>query len=359
MAKVFIEESTLTAIGDAIRCKTGDTELINTTDMATVINDISGDGAISHIPEEAFHFDGNCNAAFANEKWIWFLDKYRDRITINATSITETFANSNMEYIPNMTYTGSPNNGSSVLMNESLRTFNNCKKVKDLSNLKIKPSLPLYEAQFQDTFKNCSSLRKMPDFTEMDGVFTGNSIYGWTGTFNTCSVLDEILSLPIAQRKSYGQYLYQNIVNNCNRLKNFTFRTDNGSPLVAGFNSAVLDFSTYTGWAKQDLDITNVLYSHGIGLDKKVTDDASYQALKNDPDWWTTDVAYSRYNHDSAVNTINSLPDTSAFITENGGTNTIKFKGTAGSATDGGAINTLTEEEIAIATAKGWTVQFV
>ena len=65
-------------------------------------------------------------------------------------------------------------------------------------------------------------------------------------------------------------------------------------------------------------------------------------------------MSYSRYNHDSAVETINSLPDTSAY-----GTNTIKFKGSAGSATDGGAINTLTEEEIAVATAKGWTVSLI
>ena len=93
--------------------------------------------------------------------------------------------------------------------------------------------------------------------------------------------------------------------------------------------------------------------------DKQVKDDATYQALKDDPDWWTLEVAYSRYNHDSAVATINSLPDTSAYLTANGGTNTIKFKGESGSATDGGAINTLTAEEIAVATAKGWTVTLV
>jgi hypothetical protein len=85
-----------------------------------------------------------------------------------------------------------------------------------------------------------------------------------------------------------------------------------------------------------------------------VSNDETYQALKNDPDWYSLLPAYSRYNHDSAVNTINTLPDTSAY-----GTNTIKFVGTAGSATDGGAINTLTAEEIAVATAKGWTVSFV
>ena len=89
-----------------------------------------------------------------------------------------------------------------------------------------------------------------------------------------------------------------------------------------------------------------------------MTDDTTYQTLKNDPDWFTTDINYSRYNHDSAVSTINSLPDTSAYLASAGGTNTIKFKGESGKLTDGGAINTLTEEEIAVATAKGWTVTF-
>ena len=100
-------------------------------------------------------------------------------------------------------------------------------------------------------------------------------------------------------------------------------------------------------------------YNSGITADKQVVDDATYQALKNDPDWFTIDVNYSRYNHDSAVNTINSLPDTSAYLAANSGTNTIKFKGESGKLTDGGAINTLTETEIAVATAKGWTVSFV
>ena len=92
---------------------------------------------------------------------------------------------------------------------------------------------------------------------------------------------------------------------------------------------------------------------------KLVNSAESYAALKNDPDWFTNKKEYSRYNHDSAVATINSLPDTSAYLATAGGTNTIKFTGAAGSATDGGAINTLTAEEIAVATAKGWTISLV
>ena len=92
----------------------------------------------------------------------------------------------------------------------------------------------------------------------------------------------------------------------------------------------------------------------GITADKEVTDDATYAALKNDPDWFSCNIKYSRYNHDSAVNTINSLPDVTT-----GSGNIIKFRGDMGELTDGGAINTLTEEEIAVATAKGWTVSLV
>lgn len=69
-------------------------------------------------------------------------------------------------------------------------------------------------------------------------------------------------------------------------------------------------------------------------------------------------VKDSVYNHDSAVKTINSLPDTSAFLAEAGGTNTIQFHSDQGANTEGGAIGNLTAEEIAIAAAKGWTVVF-
>jgi len=91
---------------------------------------------------------------------------------------------------------------------------------------------------------------------------------------------------------------------------------------------------------------------------KRVTDAASYEALKNQDEWYTSLPEYSRYNHDSAVRTINSLPDTSAYLATAGGTNTIKFENATnkGSATDGGAIADLTAAEIAVATAKGWTV---
>ena len=68
---------------------------------------------------------------------------------------------------------------------------------------------------------------------------------------------------------------------------------------------------------------------------------------------------YSRFNHASAVKLINSLPDTSAYLATAGGTNTIKFKKYCGTLTDEGGVEALTDEEIAIAASKGWTISFV
>ena len=42
MSKVFIEESTLTAIGDSIRDKTGKQDLISPLNMPTEIENIKG-----------------------------------------------------------------------------------------------------------------------------------------------------------------------------------------------------------------------------------------------------------------------------------------------------------------------------
>ena len=111
-----------------------------------------------------------------------------------------------------------------------------------------------------------------------------------------------------------------------NRVKNITFASnDDGTIPVRQWKNQAIDLSRYIGWV--EYSTTPISYNSGITADKRVIDDATYQALKNDPDWYSTDVNYSRYNHDSAVNTINSLPDCSAYLASNGGTNTIKFKG--------------------------------
>lgn len=161
------------------------------------------------------------------------------------------------------------------------------------------------------------------------------------------------------------------------------FATNNGEPYKLNWKNQVLSLEGSIGNYTYDWDSNWAKYAQGYWEEKNnvfynTTDleqaKLNYAKLKTQDNWFSFSSAYgtyegktgvyysdlfSRYNHDSAVETLNSLPDTSEYLATAGGTNTIKFNGIQGALTDGGAINTLTEEEIAVATAKGWTVTFV
>ena len=200
-----------------------------------------------------------------------------------------------------------------------------------------------YDGYADSLFYSCTKLRKLPLawLANMNPKIHYAYTY-FTSGFASCEVLDELLELPVPYTAVWTSNAFRSFCGNTYRIKNITFAPTGPKK----WKNQEIDFSYRQGWGPVN----------GIGADKRVVDDATYAALKNDPDWWTDDVAYSRYNHDSAVATINSLPDTSEYLATTGGVNIIKFKGAAGEKTDGGAINTLTAEEIAVAAAKGWTV---
>ena len=161
-----------------------------------------------------------------------------------------------------------------------------------------------------------------------------------------------------------------------------TFATNNGEPYKVNWKNQTIDLSKRIGHGERIWSSSYEIYAQGYWKEKnnvfyETTDleqaKLNYNKLKSQDNWfsWSEDsgtyegknvyysLLFSRYNHDSAVETINSLPDTSEYLASAGGTNTIKFKGIQGALTDGGAINTLTEAEIAVATEKGWTVSMV
>ena len=187
-------------------------------------------------------------------------------------------------------------------------------------------------------------------------IHTSNS----DGDYN----IDEIIGMPVMTTDKYTSNAFYESLDNTYRLKNFTFKVqENGTPYNANWKSQEIDLSKSgycqvgSTYDKRD----KYLYNSGITNDKCIYNDETYQALKDDPDSYVAGKPgenshyYSRYDKASAIRTINSLPDVSA----SGGANIIKFKGEAGLRTDGGAINTMTEEEIVVATSKGWTVSFV
>lgn len=359
-------------------------------EMIDIVNAI----APTPTPEE-LTVTGNCSFRFAHGGWDWFIEKYGNLITTkNITTARSMFNDISVKKIPfEINFDSSTNmnasnmfSGSSKLIEMPILNgfkpvnldymFNACSYFIEFPEdyatnwdwSYLNSTTSGYSGSAQYMFSNCLSLRKLPM-----AVFAGGNPYAtysysiFSNMANGCQLLDEIIDLPNPHYKAtYNQTGYANVFNatikNCFRLKNFTFAKM--EPM--NWAQQELDFSANTGWASRMPIGIYKSYNHGefkpghITEDKEVKDDATYQALKNDPDWFTQNVAYSRYNHDSAVATINSLPDCSAYQTSGGGkANTIKFKGVAGELTDGGAINTLTEEEIAVAAAKGWTVSLV
>lgn len=343
----------------------------------------SGGGGDAPTAEE-LTLTNNCQYAFASPAWEWFLNKYGNSITTNQISRSAyMFYNSFVSVIP---FTIDCNN-IELRINTSERMFSGAKK------LQVAPNITGSIRGLWQMFQGCENLHSIPEWNNIDfswqhtdrgaadGIFDGcnklrsiptnflkqvyneapqyyNSCYNTM--FSDCYYLDEIVGIPVSP-VAYTTDCFYNTFYNCKRVKNIIFDTDNGNAKTANWKGQTINLSMNGG----------VGYSGGYSLDTVGDDDGyrlteatqitslNYDTLKDNPDSWAVTKEYSRYNHDSAVATINSLPDTSAYLAENGGTNTIKFTGESGKLTDGGAINTLTEEEIAVAAAKGWVVAFV
>lgn len=378
MANVIINDTNLTNIANAIRGKNGTTTTYKPSEMAAAITAISGGGGGSGVPAEALVLSGDCAYRFYNNNWNWFWNTYKDSITSSditgARSMFHSFYGAASSVVLNFR------------ANYSVKTdymFYNCsnKAVSKIVNLKPNSmsdmfqqygatTLPEFEnlnmseiqASNYETcsrmFQYCKRLRSIPeDFLKQLYSSTSSSYSNHLyGQFDNCFALDEVKGLRVSTSSNITENFFRSTFNRCCRVKDIIFATqEDGTPYTANMKNQNIELNHFVGYFQ--------MYSDGYGVAElpesaAIKDAETYATNKNNPDSWTAMSEYSRYNHTSAVNTINSLPDTSAFLTANGGTNTITFHPTSGSLTDGGAVETLTEEEIAVAAAKGWTVAY-
>lgn len=164
----------------------------------------------------------------------------------------------------------------------------------------------------------------------------GSSSYQFVySAFFNCYRLGEALNIwaPDNSTSSLTSNAFASTFSKCYTLSRITFAP---SRKVGTISNQVIDLST-VGYG---------LASANSSL-PQVTDDETYTLYK-DVEYRTSLKEYSRYGHDSFVETINTLP-----VVDSG---TIKVYGTCGASTDQGAISDLTDEEIAVATEKGWTI---
>lgn len=315
MSKYVIDSTTLASIGDAVREKDGTTEAILVSDIATRIKAIPQEGGGGGVvpPEEAFTLTGDCQYKFATGGWDWFIEQCGDRITTkDITNAQYMFNASKLENIP------FDINGSSGTCLMSY-IFQNCNKLTSIPKLNVAPSsasnlfygcqslIELSEESVKDinwssidnatssysgnrsyTFYYCHSLRRFPmSFLAHGGSSTSNSYSIYYNLFNNCYSLDEVIDLPVVHRTAkWASNAFSYIFNYCGRLKDIVFETnEDGTPIKIDT------------WSKQTIELTQYLgYSSTTPGDfttaTQVVDDATYQALKDNPDWWTTNIDY-------------------------------------------------------------------
>ena len=379
----------LSAIGTAIRNKTGKTALMTLDEMPTEIAGISG----GNEPTDAdLTFGWNLSHWNYQGTWDNIISKYGNRITTHdVISFDSSFTSSQLTNIPfainqktdsqNVSYTIAFSGCQQLTTCPTINNFKPqtcsgmfvlCKKLESIPIVVDWSEANSYTemgyAGASQLFTDCMRLRTIdPSWFDCDFLcYETSSIY-YNG-FSGCKSLDELVGLPVFTKPEWTENAFyhfiedKSVIGQCNRLKNLTFKTNNGTPLIAKWAKQWIDFGRAGTFASES-EATNLGFTEAT----RITDATTYQALKNNPDSWTTDLNYSRYNHDSAVATINSLPDTSAFVTQyiessgesfSNASNLLSFTvfSAMGASTDGGAINTLTEAEIAVATTKGWTV---
>ena len=386
--QVLVNEDTLTVMADYIRFKLGEetnplAEGFTRYTPMELANKIANEmpSVKDAIPNSAKRITGDCKSMFAYGTWDWYIKQFSEILyTDYLTNCENMFFDTKLETIPfKLNFSPTEGVGKQLFYKAKnlkelpeitgrVRSFLNfCRECDNIREIPeqwaegidwnyINTVGNTEESNFSYLFGYCYSLRKIPKSLM-------KKIYGLSSNshmIRNCYSLDEIEGFRCgANNATYdiliGNFMYRS------RVKRVVFDYEDettNTPRTQTWKNVSI-WLDYVGFADSSDKNYILNYNSGITADKEVTDDATYQALKNDPDWFTCNVAYSRYNHDSAVETINSLPDTSAYLAANGGTNTIKFNGSSGSATDGGAISNLIEEEIAVATAKGWTVSLV
>lgn len=377
MADYLIKDTTLTNIADAIRAKKSSTDTYTPAEMATAISSIETGGGGGELTEEDLTFTGDLRYFNYYGRMGKLIKKCGSKMKFNSVDdlsyafygndpLNSDFSNwtinlyrgslsscfSNQSYI-----TGFPKfQGTVTDLNNLFRSSETLELIPDdLFSTGTEFICKLANDNYSGIFQACHALKKLPLWFK-NMTFTVNKDTNYDSyssvyymTFNHCYNLKE-LTLPIFPAPAkLRDNCFGSTFEDVKSMRKFTF-----APPPTG-NEAVL-------WTHQTINLAHWLsgYNPSFSGPKAIYNDETYNLYKNDPDARAQSLEYSFYNHDAALETIRSLPYAQyPDIPHDQLQNVIKFYGKSGEKTDGGAINTLTTTEIAIATNKGWTVSFV
>ena len=298
-----------------------------------------------YIPTaEDLAFTGGCTGLFADNKFNWLLEHYTSQLQFNnITDLERAFENT------------------TIKKDISSLTFNLSKKctISNMfngSNLSSYPQIKGEVLSLSAMFYQCKNGASIPEnffnnltFPEDDVQISCNGIFQYCKNIIKPPSLEVFKKLNLTKTPSW-------------HYTNFYYSLFEGSDiqevrnLPVVYSKSGLNNNMFVSTVKASKLSIFTFEPNQTALYQNQTLNLSEAGFKSQ--WSDSEILKSVYNHTSAVETINSLPDTSAYLEEKGGTNTILFFRIQGGNTEGGAIGNLTAEEIAVAAAKGWTVAF-
>ena len=415
MSKLFIQPETLSAIGNAIRDKAGTSDMISPGNMPQAILDIpsggGGDPIAITLHAKPYGLAGDGGKLIMDNRTKFAITVEVADQNTNLLDANGFFAYNDSVSKSNFTYLkfAYPCSDTSVIVLGNV--FVNCgtKYMHPFEYINTNTSYPSNSIkivgidQYSGPFEGCCCLTLvhplkgknpfsenldakyffqnfMGDFIDSELVYevSRKSKYRNYNMFTQCFRLKEITNISCLwvneDFSTTRDYMLTGAFGKCTRCERLIFHTnEDGTPEVTPVDNTEINLTDRFGWDNYDIGDYDFVGSqdgnstygnphNAIPYDNRVYDINSYNAHKDDYYYWAYAPEWSRYNHDRAVETINSLPDTltgcrrvaslGADYTPN---NTIYFKGACGSGY-GKAISDLTEAEIAVATAKGWRV---
>lgn len=330
-------------------------------------------------------FTDRCSYLFNEGNWDWVINKYGNLITtqditkanymfsstkvnkipfainfkqseitnkdlsfmFNATSLTE---------IPTMNMGYAPYNMTNMFSMSSMIEYFPEGFAEDWDYSSWENATSNYVGSINSAFSEMYRLRALPQALISHSnpkLSNSSSLYYYLA--RRCYSLEKVNDLYVYNQANWTGNAFYYAFQNCSRLKEITFaKQANGQPYVCnGWKNQIIDLST-TGYG--NAKAYNPVFTDDTKVDGDLDKYLAYVNETGNPDGWASAVAYSVFNRKSMVKLIDSLPDVSG----SSGTNTIKYNwGQGGGYGDEYAMSKLSEAEIAVAAAKGWTVATV
>ena len=258
----------LSAIGNAIRAKTGGTELLTLDAMPNEIASIETGGGVEPIVLTGDQKYG-CSGSIA----INYINLYGNTIsTKDLANTSSMFYEYTNERIPfELNYRLGISNITSAMFNNAknltqLPVMNNL-KAYDLNNFcngcyrlreipedffdswdftVMTTNTNGYACNCSSMFSYCYSLRSLPlkIFKYMNPKIVSNIYKYFHLGFYCCYVLNELADLPLPYTLDQTSNIFNSTFNKCYRLKKVTFALqEDGSPMVVNWKSQTIDLS--------------------------------------------------------------------------------------------------------------------